>query len=180
MENQIIKEKMSLSDILTTFNQMDEGIISLSEKEMEELGRKIHLKVDGYKDFLDRCDTEIQHMKARAAKFAEAAKQIENTRNRLEKAMIFHLKNNDVQKVAGDHFKVAYVQIKNNKVEQKEKIDPSLQHFVKIPDLIKRKFSWNLTEIKKELKKEDPDPIVSELFTLSNTDKLQWTINKGI
>lgn len=180
MENQIIKEKMSLADILTTFNQMDAGIIELSFDDMQELGKKAHMKVDGYKDFLDRCDTEIQHLKNKADGFLQAAKGVANTRDRVEKVMLYHLEKNDMKKISGDHFNVSLVTRKASKIVEKEKVEAGVQHFATMPDFITRKFSWNKAEIKKELKKEDPNASVSALFTLQDTTNLKWTVRKGI
>ena len=184
-----LKEKMTLAEILSVWDAMDSGKIELTLDEMKEIGAKAAVKVDGYKQFLDRAKLQVEYLQNKAKEFTDAAGVVKNTIKNVQDLMMFHLKNhiepdaNGKRRLPGVDFQVLLVEKKTQSLTLQPGAGvPNSGHFLRMKGFVKRSYSWDNAEIKKNLQSEAPDPNLAELFKIEDKDSsyLKFSVRKGV
>jgi hypothetical protein len=174
-----IKEKMTLKEILELLSHVERGIVNLDEDELKELGEKALVKIDGYKDFIERCDCEANRIVEKIKEFQATKKTIENKKKQIEKLLLIHMNSHEFKDMVGDMYAVKVVTRRQSKLVFKGSWDtPDGQTFLKYPDLVKRSYTWDKTGVKNSVAACPDD--WKDIATLEDTQSLRWSVRKGV
>lgn len=146
-----IKPKMSLAEILGLMQAADEGMVLLSLEEMGELADKLEDKVDGYKEYIDKCEAEVERLDKRVKMFAKTKSAIAKKVENLHKLLAFHMAKNSFKFMRGHDWKVVLTH--SNSVEVKP--DPTPDLYLEYPNFIRMKYEWNKVALSAALKAGD-------------------------
>ncbi len=185
VEKSPIKDKMSLPEMLNLMDDVDRGMVNLSLPEMAELGEKSKIKIDHYKQFLDRCDSEVERLSKQAMQLADAAASIKRTKARLEDMLMYTMANNCLTKMPGDLYNVKLVTLKDSKTVNKTNLKPGPKEFIKWEHkgfvTVSKSYKWQLTNIKNMLKGGAASDVeLTDLFCLEDSIKIKWDVKKDI
>ena len=178
----VIKDKMTLPEILAVFDAMDNGLMKITKEQMVEMGEKASLKIDHWKDFFDRCDSEATRMLERAHDFQTAAGKIIKAKENAAKAMMIILKRGKTPIMSGNDWVVKIKKSTGKKVKAITEEEPDSGIFARHPEFIRRTYAWNVRAIGDSLKSDYPDPWLENRFAITTTEneKIDWSVRKGI
>jgi hypothetical protein len=172
-----LPEKMTLSQILMFMNHIDDGGIELSEDDLINLGQKFHEKIDNYHDYLMTLDAFADAYKRKSEAFKTAQKQIEKKKENLEKLLMYHLKQNNINSAAGDSWVAKMRVLKDNAVSLIKPVCDEID-WEKYPSFVKLKqsFEWDKKALKEALKNNEES--IKEIASLRDSESITWQIKK--
>jgi len=172
-------KKMNFNDTLAALRRADEAYDDLTDEEYYERIGSVQDKVDGFKEILSRGKAESARLAGLAKEITEQKRYLDNKMKRLEDWALYSMKNNNMPVLHGEFYTIA---IAKNPLSVEPLKDPTNELFIKYsmkyPNIFKRSLVWNKTEAKKALQ-ENPDEL-KDLFKLTQTEKVKFTVKKGI
>jgi hypothetical protein len=181
-DNKLISgQKMSLSDIFDMMKQVDDGIMQLTELQMQELGNRLLEKADGYSSFIDKIEDEEKRVTEKAKQLSAYKKTLKNILYRTEQIAIYNLEQNGLDKLLGENNQAKLVVVKNNKLKWKVDVEPTQDLYMKFRSkgFIKQSFEWVDSELKKALETPEAQDI-ADFVELVDSKYLKWSIRKNI
>jgi hypothetical protein len=175
------KSNITLGQLFEYMQMIDDGIINLNENQLVELRDRFLDKVDNYKGFMDKVEAEIAFLKQREKEISTVRKAMEKTLIKIDDYALFHMKNNNIDRLCGDLYQAKYVCKKANKVSFKNSIEPNQDLYMKYREFgfVKQAFSWSLDAIKKAIKAGKCGDI-TDFVELVDSESVTWSINKKI
>jgi len=149
-----VKDKMTLGELLHAFEMVDNGLASITPEQLEAMSSKAAMKVDDYKYFMEKCEGEVDRLKKRIEEFQKTKKTIENTQRRLKEIMVFHMKENNFDKLVGNDFKV---NLQSTTKATWKTPEPSEAQRISLSNYVRVKYEWDKKAIENELKNGDKE-----------------------
>jgi len=169
-----IKPEMSLPMILDLMTQVDEGVVSASNEELETLMGRATTKIDSYKFIEDEYEDVEERLAVRIKEFQAAKKTVSNKKNNLKKLLVYSMQKNGFTKFKGEDYKVHLLKTKS--IDPKR--EPRPMDVVIAPELVKVTYEWKKTEIKKAMEKGDE--FATAIASVKEKTTPVFTVNKGI
>ena len=178
-------ETATLPKLLNAMSQLDDGVHSLSEEEMIQIGKMLVHKIDGYKHVEIEIKACIDELEARAQSYQqnlvnpiiEKISTLENGLNNLKNLMKFYMDKTGSYQLPGVFNSVKLVKVKGRSVDIKPGWEnPDSKLHMRFPNLINRKYLYNKTAIKQALK--DGVDGVDDFAELKDSLQLRWSVNK--
>lgn len=169
-------ESASLKDVLTLMSLSDEGAIELTFDEMKALAHRVKSKADGYHDIDEELEAQDRRLTIRIEDFTRERRRVRKDRDNLKKLLLWNMQQNGLSQLPGNDYVVK--RRKNPpKVVAKAECDNRMK--IKFPNLVRVKYEWALTEVKKVLKTAKPEDDIHLYFDLQQDEKVKFEVNKG-
>ncbi len=146
-----IKDKMSLGEILNTFNEimaiiMEAGgeITEESDSLLAVITEKAAKKVDGFKFILDKLESESAFWKAQAEERLKVSKQCINMHDKLKGLLQHTMENNKLTEIKGDAFEVRLQPTQGSVVYDDNLIGPEYMIETKVIAIDKKKIRQDI------------------------------------
>ena len=165
-----MSEKMTLAGLLAKIQEVDEGMVELSNADLDDVFTSIKDKVDGIREMLSRLESEEERLDKIAKQFASKKKAISNSKARLKEYCVYILEKNETPQLFGHLWDM--------KIRKSEAIEvagtPSASHALRYPDLVRTKVEWDKTGIKERVKKGE----ALDFAKLKENLSVSFTIHK--
>lgn len=145
----------SLPSLLSTLTAADEGLLELTDEDLQELGKELFKKVDSYHYLLEKFEGEIERYTKRIAEFQEKKKNLQASKDRLKELLMYNMSVNKFEMLSGDDYQVKMHRRKD--VDVNVTGDPTVMQYNTMPALVKQKFVWNNAAIKAGVKSGELD-----------------------
>lgn len=138
-------KEMTLNEILTTFDTIDDpDAAPLTPVQLEALQNALLDKVDAIKFVLDSWTDIANRHNEYAKDHLEKKRAYEKRVDRLKEYVVYAMRRNDFEKIAGEEWKVS---VRRSEVIETTG-DPTEAYAELYPDLVRHKIEWNKSEIK--------------------------------
>lgn len=166
----------TLHEILTVMGMVDEGEISLTIDQMKQLSARVKEKADSYQHVHEDLTTNLNRLQMRIKTWQSEEKRIARDIRNLEKLLLWNMQSNDLEILPGEDY---IVKRKKNPAKVVPLAKCTAQMAIKYPDLVRTKYKWAKTKVKKRLKSEPDTSDLRKLFVLAQEENIKFEVNKG-
>ena len=170
---EMLQGDMTLGQILSVMEWMDDGLVELTPEEMVTLRDKCKAKVDDYKFALDDAEADEAKFKKRIEEWKKAKDRAAKKQQRIMSLMLYNLEKSNADTLPGEDYVVKIR--KSEKCVVKAELDNKA--LIEFGDWVKTKHEWKTAEIKKALKAgDDKAKGIAEIIV---NKKPHWQVKKG-
>lgn len=165
------KPKRTLDDILSAIKDSVDGLREFNPDDVSDLKDK----VDSYKAIDDEYVLRIDGLEKEVRRISEIKASLQINRAKLRETMDFHMKTHDYKSLPGDRFQVTRI----TKTEVDYTLpEASTTYFKHYPDLMKREYSWNKTQVKNVILANPKE--YKKLGKIVERSHIQFSLRKGL
>lgn len=183
-ENKPLPADLTMNQIFELLFKLDNSLIELTEDQMKQLGEMCLQKVDNYKYIEEKYEGEIARIKGRVEHYSSILKNLNSRLASLKEHLMFHVKHNGYDgKLFGDEWVAVVSTIKNSAVEIEKGYDPDQKIAINYPNLVRKKYEWDKTQLKAYLKQNFPTEEgywYGDKIRLRDVDKLKWSAKTDV
>lgn len=156
-----MEKKNNLYELLDILHKNDETDQVLNDTDYIRIVGDLKEKVDAIKDFFSRCDAEVDRLKNDYIKPIQTRiKQIENQKEAFNKWIVSTMKQYDMPLIHGDLFTLRLEERSDIEIDE---VDISPSFYLEHKDMIKRSYSWDRNEVKRQFKSGKKFPFCREI-----------------